>query len=107
MSSGLVAGMDVGGTKTRLVVQRDGAVIGDEIVLTETWRTWNVDDDAEGLVTLTKRVCGGIPQSFAVGAHASTLCVEFACAILTFASLIERNVTRKHSGAAEHNLATR
>jgi glucosamine kinase len=61
--------MDVGGTKTRVVARREGAVVGDETVLTETWRTWRVEDDADGLAALTKRICGGIPQSFAIGAH--------------------------------------
>src|SRR5689334_2629180 len=78
--------MDVGGTKTRLMVRRDGAVLGDETVLTETWRTWRVEDDAEGLATLAKRVCGGIPQSFAVGAHgcdSDRQCDELRAALST------------------------
>jgi N-acetylglucosamine kinase-like BadF-type ATPase len=62
--------MDIGGTKTRVIAARKGVTLADETVATETWRTWRVGDDAEGLATLVKRVCGGaVPQSFAVGAH--------------------------------------
>src|SRR5689334_25373899 len=76
--------MDVGGTKTRVVARREGAVVGDETVLTETWRTWRVEEDAEGLATLTKRVCGGSPASFAIGAHgcdSDTQCDELKTAL--------------------------
>jgi len=61
--------MDIGGTKTRVIAARGGANLADETVATETWRTWRVGDDAEGLAALVKRVAGGVPDSFAVGAH--------------------------------------
>lgn len=69
MNAGLVAGMDIGGTKTRVIASRGGVTLADEAVATETWRTWRVGDDAEGLAALVKRVAGGVPESFAVGAH--------------------------------------
>lgn len=69
MIAGLVAGMDVGGTKTRIVASRAGASTADEVTPTATWRTWRVEDDAEGLAALVRRACGGVPESFAVGAH--------------------------------------
>ena len=69
MNAGLVAGMDIGGTKTRVIASRAGTPLADETVATETWRTWRVGDDADRLAALVKRVAGGVPESFAVGAH--------------------------------------
>ena len=69
MGTGLVAGMDIGGTKTQVMVSRDGVVMADETLPTAEWRTWRVADDARGLAAVVRRIAGGMPDSLAVGAH--------------------------------------
>jgi glucosamine kinase len=61
--------MDIGGTKTRIIASRNSTALADQTVSTQSWRTWRVADDAEGLAALVKRVAGATPDSFAVGAH--------------------------------------
>lgn len=61
--------MDVGGTKTQVLVLRDEVVVADATVATSTWRTWRVDDDARGLADFVRSVAGEIPDSVGVGAH--------------------------------------
>ncbi|KFL30017.1 ATPase [Devosia riboflavina] len=65
----LVAGMDVGGTKTQVMVLRGDVVIANETVATSSWRTWRVEDDARGLAEFARRVAGAPLQGLAVGAH--------------------------------------
>jgi N-acetylglucosamine kinase-like BadF-type ATPase len=64
------AGIDIGGTKTHVLVKRNGEILADEIVPTESWRRWQVEPDAEALATLAVRVCGGAaPAALGIGAH--------------------------------------
>ncbi|MBN9334544.1 N-acetylglucosamine kinase [Devosia sp.] len=65
----LVAGMDVGGTKTQVMVLRGDEVIANETVLSSSWRTWRLEEDARGLAALARRVAGGPLLSLAAGAH--------------------------------------
>jgi glucosamine kinase len=70
VNSGLIVGIDVGGTKTHVLVNRQGTTAADEVVLTESWRTWRVDEDAARLAALVRRLCDGLtPDSLAMGAH--------------------------------------
>lgn len=69
MGTGLVAGMDIGGTKTQVMVSRDGVTVADVTVPTADWRTWRVADDARELAEVVRRIVGGVPDSLAVGAH--------------------------------------
>lgn len=65
----LVAGMDVGGTKTQIMVLRGDEIIANETVASSSWRTWRVEDDARGLAELVRKVVGSTPLCLAVGAH--------------------------------------
>lgn len=70
MNNNLIAGIDIGGTKTHVLVSRDGQIIADDITPTEDWRTWDSAKDAEGLAALVKRVAGGEDvAASAFGAH--------------------------------------
>ena len=87
MTTTLIAGMDIGGTKTRVMAVENGARVADETVPTDGWRTWRLDDDARNLAELVRRTCGGrTPDSFAVGAHgcdSDKQCDELQAALTT------------------------
>ena len=50
--SGLIAGIDIGGTKTHLLVSEDGNVVADTVVPTSDRRTWDRAADAAALTAL-------------------------------------------------------
>src|SRR4051794_20890225 len=66
----LIAGIDIGGTKTHILVSRDKQVIADEVVPTADWRTWEREADAVALAALVKKVAAGEDVAAAAfGAH--------------------------------------
>jgi len=65
----LVAGMDVGGTKTQVMVLRGDLPLADVTVPTSTWRTWRLAGDARGLADLLRSATPELPDCLAVGAH--------------------------------------
>jgi N-acetylglucosamine kinase-like BadF-type ATPase len=67
--SGLIAGIDIGGTKTHLLVRRAGKTVADRIVASSDWRTWDREKDAAALAELVKAVAEGEPVAAAFGAH--------------------------------------
>jgi glucosamine kinase len=67
--SGLIAGIDIGGTKTHLLVSEDGNVVADTVVPTSDWRTWDRAADAAALAALITETAKADPAAIAVGAH--------------------------------------
>lgn len=68
ITAGHVAGIDIGGTKTRIVLARahDGTVVEDRTVPSTGWQTRSLPDAAGWLVERLTTV----PERIAVGAHA-------------------------------------
>jgi N-acetylglucosamine kinase-like BadF-type ATPase len=69
IQSGLIAGIDIGGTKTQVLVSDAGKIVADETVASSDWRTWDVAKDAAALAALVRKVAGGEPAATAIGAH--------------------------------------
>jgi len=66
----IIAGVDIGGTKTRIVACLDEHMIADEVLVTESWRIRQMETDATTLAGIVARLCGGAaPAALAVGAH--------------------------------------
>ena len=68
MPPGLVAGVDVGGTKTHLRISRDGAVLVDRVVPTTDWRQRDNPKDAGALLALVTEGADPV-DAIGVGAH--------------------------------------
>src|SRR5580698_5938147 len=78
----MIAGVDIGGTKTQLRASRGNETVAELIVPTESWRRReNGDEDARTLAAVLMKFCGGtVPAAVAVGAHGcdtDAQCVEF------------------------------
>lgn len=84
MSTGLIVGIDVGGTKTHLRAERaSGEAVVDRVVPTADWET-TPDAKAGKLVTLIRENIAASVGSLAVGAHGSDTdedCAELAARI--------------------------
>jgi len=83
MHPGLVAGVDIGGTKTHLRIAREDTVLIDRIVPTSDWRQRDNPRDAGALVALVTQAAGP-PAAIGVGAHGcdtSEECVAFERAL--------------------------
>lgn len=66
----IIAGVDIGGTKTRIVACLGERTLADEVLVTETWRIRQMETDATTLAGIVARLCGGVaPAALAVGAH--------------------------------------
>lgn len=66
----MIAGVDIGGTKTRIMVCLGERKIADEVLVTETWRIREMEADATKLAGIVANLCGGMaPAALAVGAH--------------------------------------
>jgi glucosamine kinase len=66
----IIAGVDIGGTKTRIMVCEGERMIADEVLVTESWRVRQMETDATTLAGIVAGLCGGIaPAGLAVGAH--------------------------------------
>ncbi len=55
----LVAGIDIGGTKTHILIKDADRVVADRVVASSDWRTWVRERDAIALATLIKDIAGG------------------------------------------------
>ncbi|MDQ0474543.1 N-acetylglucosamine kinase [Labrys wisconsinensis] len=64
-----VAGVDIGGTKTRMVLSRRGQVLADRTVPTADWRRAGNVADAAGLLGLVAGLAPLAPAALVVGAH--------------------------------------
>lgn len=69
VKNGLIAGVDIGGTKTHLLIADGMATVADVVVPTSDWRTWDRANDAAALSTLIIKTVGGEPAAVALGAH--------------------------------------
>jgi N-acetylglucosamine kinase-like BadF-type ATPase len=70
--TGTVAGVDIGGTKTRILLAdaRDGTQTGDRTVDSTGWQTRSIPDAAAWLTRQLRTVTGAtVPERIAVGAH--------------------------------------
>jgi glucosamine kinase len=66
----IVVGVDIGGTKTQLVVARDGITLADRTGMTGSWRRHRPEEDAAALVAMVRDAAGGAePAAIVVGAH--------------------------------------
>jgi N-acetylglucosamine kinase-like BadF-type ATPase len=66
----LIAGVDIGGTKTRMMASRGGETVADRTLATDSWRIREVETDAAALAALVRSLCGGVdPAATVVGAH--------------------------------------
>ena len=45
----LIAGVDIGGTKTRIMVCQGERMIADEVLVTESWRVRRMETDSAAL----------------------------------------------------------
>lgn len=69
VKSGLIAGVDIGGTKTHLLVAQGAEVIADRVILTSEWRSWDRLADAKALAALILDTSKAEPAAVALGAH--------------------------------------
>lgn len=70
MDQKLLAGVDIGGTKTRIMGRRGSSVLFDKTLVTDDWRIRQMDADAVKLAAIVMDLCGGsVPHAMAVGAH--------------------------------------
>lgn len=69
IQSGLIAGIDIGGTKTHFLIGQSGKIVADKVVASADWRTWDRLKDAAALAALVRKVAGGEPAAIAIGAH--------------------------------------
>lgn len=66
----IIAGIDIGGTKTQLVAMRDGITLADRTEATKDWRSHRAEEDAAALVSMVREAIGGAePAAIVVGAH--------------------------------------
>ncbi|MGV1792010.1 N-acetylglucosamine kinase [Rhizobium sp. A37_96] len=65
----LIAGIDIGGTKTHILVKDSGRVIADKVVASTDWRIWDREKDAAALAALIKQTAGGKLFATVIGAH--------------------------------------
>lgn len=66
----LLAGVDIGGTKTRIMGRRGSSVLFDETLVTDEWRVRQMETDAAKLSAIVTDLCGGAAlAAMAVGAH--------------------------------------
>ncbi|MER9316148.1 ATPase [Mesorhizobium sp. M0659] len=70
MTQKIIAGVDIGGTKTRIMACQGERMIADEVLVTESWRIRQMEADATTLASIVAGLCGGVaPAALAVGAH--------------------------------------
>ena len=70
MDQDVLAGVDIGGTKTRIMGRRGSAVLFDKTIVTDEWRIRQMEADAVKLSAIVMDLCGGTaPAVMAVGAH--------------------------------------
>lgn len=65
----LIAGIDIGGTKTHILVCRGGQTIAERIVPSVEWRSWDRHKDMIALSALIIGVAGPGLAATAIGAH--------------------------------------
>ena len=66
----MIAGIDIGGTKTQFVVEARGKMVGERIVHTAEWRARiDHDADAQALVSLLVATADTMPEIIVIGAH--------------------------------------
>jgi glucosamine kinase len=68
----VIVGIDLGGTKTRVVAESDGEVVFDESVPTRSWQEGELLDDLANitrLLAIVHGIDGGAQASIAIGAH--------------------------------------
>ncbi|OCI99170.1 MULTISPECIES: BadF/BadG/BcrA/BcrD ATPase family protein [unclassified Rhizobium] len=66
----MIAGIDIGGTKTQIIAELNGNTVGEAVVKTAEWRG-RIDHDADvrTLVSLLIATAGMTPATIVVGAH--------------------------------------
>jgi glucosamine kinase len=70
VAGSIVVGVDIGGTKTQLVVVRDGITLADRTGATGSWRRHSPEEDAAALIAMVRDAAGGAePAAIVVGAH--------------------------------------
>ncbi|WP_246687379.1 BadF/BadG/BcrA/BcrD ATPase family protein [Mesorhizobium sp. B3-1-7] len=70
MDQKLLAGVDIGGTKTHIIGRRGDTLLFDKTVVTDEWRIRQMEADAAKLAAIIADLCGGSsPAAMAVGAH--------------------------------------
>jgi glucosamine kinase len=65
----LIAGIDIGGTKTHILVGRGNDIVGGKVVPSSDWRSWDREKDAAALSSLISDVAGSNLAAIAIGAH--------------------------------------
>jgi len=66
----MIAGIDIGGTKTHLAVQTGGGVVREQVVETTEWRTRrDALADSRALLELLWALSAGQPDAVVIGAH--------------------------------------
>lgn len=65
----LIAGIDIGGTKTHVLIKDSDRVIADKVVASTDWRVWEREKDAVTLAALIKEIAGGELCATVIGAH--------------------------------------
>jgi glucosamine kinase len=65
----LIAGIDIGGTKTHILVGRGDDIVSERVVPSVDWRSWDRRKDAVALSSLIRDVAGRDLAAIAIGAH--------------------------------------
>ena len=90
MEKTVIAGVDIGGTKTRVMLAQGGKPVADRTVPTDSWRIRQVDPDGIALAGLVKELCAeaGLAAedlgAMVVGAHGcdtDAQCREFQASL--------------------------
>ncbi|MBW6424345.1 ATPase [Rhizobium sp. XQZ8] len=69
VKNGLIAGIDVGGTKTHIIVCQGEDVVVDTVVASSEWRIWDWAADAAALAALVLDTAKAEPAAVAFGVH--------------------------------------
>src|SRR5262249_6159842 len=65
-----ITGIDIGGTKTQILVARGRETIVDRTIPTDSWRVLRMDADSPALAGIVRELNGGqAPAALAIGSH--------------------------------------
>jgi glucosamine kinase len=84
MTATMIAGIDIGGTKTHIVLAYQGNVVAERVLDSAEWRVRDLYTDARSLTRLLHQMHEKVPEAVAVGSHGcdnQRECQEFQCAL--------------------------
>jgi N-acetylglucosamine kinase-like BadF-type ATPase len=69
MTAAMIAGIDIGGSKTQIAVACRGKMVAERVLDSAEWRVRDIETDAHSLATLLRQMHDELPVAVAVGSH--------------------------------------